>query len=68
MLRSKLEEAAGDILVLRKQLQNTRPCKGYDNKDICNDTTYTAVDYERLVNDLEKMKKKVAGKNNSDLQ
>ncbi|XP_004932656.1 coiled-coil domain-containing protein 149 isoform X1 [Bombyx mori] len=58
MLRSKLEEAAGDILVLRKQLQNTRPCKGYDNKDICNDTTYTAVDYERLVNDLEKMKKK----------
>ncbi|XP_063826709.1 coiled-coil domain-containing protein 149 [Ostrinia nubilalis] len=58
-LRSKLEEATGDIVALRKELQK----KEYyfeDNHDTkkSSNLTYSNQDYELLVQELEKIQKK----------
>lgn len=60
MLRSKLEEATGDIIVLRKQLQKKDEsqdnCGSKTTSNIC---SYSNKDYEQLIQELEKIKKKV---------
>lgn len=59
-LKSKLEEATGDIIVLRKQLQNRESVsvETNGNKKLSNIFTHSNKDYEQLVNELEKIQKK----------
>lgn len=60
MLHSKLEEATGDINVLRNQLQNKESLEmSTDKNNLFYNFTYSNKDYEQLVQDLEKIKKKV---------
>ncbi|XP_053604684.1 coiled-coil domain-containing protein 149 [Plodia interpunctella] len=58
MLRSKLEEATGDIVALRKQLKDTtlEDLQG-NNKTFAN-LSCSNKDYEQLVQELEKFQKK----------
>ncbi|XP_038213951.1 coiled-coil domain-containing protein 149 [Zerene cesonia] len=58
-LRSKLDEATGDIVAMRKQLQkNMLPeVTSTHNKTSCEET-YSILDYEQLVQELEKIQKK----------
>lgn len=60
MLHSKLEEATGDIEALRKQLQKKNSCveqnMGYQESDIF---VCTNIEYEQLVQELEKFQQKV---------
>ncbi|CAG9562751.1 unnamed protein product [Danaus chrysippus] len=55
-LKSKLEEANGDILALRKELQKIVLEEHNGNKKTC--TAFSKTDYEILVQDLEKVQKK----------
>ncbi|XP_047990588.1 coiled-coil domain-containing protein 149 isoform X2 [Leguminivora glycinivorella] len=57
-LRSKLEEASGDIVALRKQLQKTDSSESLGNRKQSTAVSYTPDDYEQLVQDLEKIQKK----------
>ncbi|XP_063363003.1 coiled-coil domain-containing protein 149 [Cydia amplana] len=57
-LRSKLEEASGDIVALRKQLQKTDSTDNIGNRKQSTALSYTPDDYEQLVQDLEKFQKK----------
>ncbi|XP_063535019.1 coiled-coil domain-containing protein 149 [Cydia strobilella] len=57
-LRSKLEEASGDIVALRKQLQKTDSTEKIGNRKQSTALSYTPDDYEQLVQDLEKIQKK----------
>ncbi|XP_045769610.1 coiled-coil domain-containing protein 149 [Maniola jurtina] len=54
-LRSKLEEANGDILALRKQLQRGQNYEELNGNKRCQTSRN---DYEQLVQELEKVKKK----------
>ncbi|CAH4033806.1 coiled-coil domain-containing protein 149 [Pieris brassicae] len=59
-LRSKLDDANGDILALRKQLQKNRIL---DNIGECKsaspvESIYSLLEYEQLVQELEKVQKK----------
>ncbi|KAM3965013.1 coiled-coil domain-containing protein 149 [Aphomia sociella] len=58
MLHSKLEEATGDIVALRKQLQKKDATfeENYGTKK--QSTNYSIQDYEKLVQELEKVQKK----------
>lgn len=59
-LRSKLEEATGDIVALRKQLQKKEANESVGgNRNISAAFSHTNNDYEQLVQELEKIKKKV---------
>lgn len=60
-LRSKLEEATGDIVALKKQLQKRESLTEEVNGNKKNSTifSYSHKDYEQLVNELEKNQKKV---------
>ncbi|XP_026748817.2 coiled-coil domain-containing protein 149 [Galleria mellonella] len=58
MLRSKLEEATGDIVALRKQLQKKESILEEYNENKKMSTAYSYKDYEKLVQELEKVKKK----------
>ncbi|CAB3254726.1 unnamed protein product [Arctia plantaginis] len=59
-LKSKLEEATGDILALRKQLQKKESglAEVDGNNKIYGIFTYSNKDYEQLVSELEKIHKK----------
>ncbi|CAG4930088.1 unnamed protein product [Colias eurytheme] len=58
-LRSKLDEATGDIVALRKQLQkNMLTNVTSDHKKSSCEDTYSILDYEHLVQELEKIQKK----------
>ncbi|XP_060801501.1 coiled-coil domain-containing protein 149 isoform X2 [Amyelois transitella] len=57
MLRSKLEEATGDIVALRKQLKDTTLEDIQGNKTTFANS-YSNKDYEQLVQELEKFQKK----------
>lgn len=61
-LRSKLEEATGDIIALRKQLQKRDSVSDDNNGNMKLSTifSYSNKDYEQLVNELEKIQKKVS--------
>ncbi|XP_059057214.1 coiled-coil domain-containing protein 149 [Achroia grisella] len=56
MLHSKLEEATGDIVALRKQLQKKETLIDESSKKTS--MTYSNKDYEQLVQELEKIQKK----------
>ncbi|KAJ0183258.1 hypothetical protein K1T71_001234 [Dendrolimus kikuchii] len=59
MLHSKLEEATGDIVVLRKQLQKKDEFQeSCGSKKSSNIYSYSNKDYEQLVQELERIKKK----------
>ncbi|XP_041979745.1 coiled-coil domain-containing protein 149 isoform X2 [Aricia agestis] len=58
-LRSKLEEAYGDISALRKQLQNYNLVDGYSTgKIFCPESPCNSKEFEKLVQDLEGIQKK----------
>ncbi|XP_075975177.1 coiled-coil domain-containing protein 149-like [Anticarsia gemmatalis] len=59
-LKSKLEEATGDIIALRKQLQKRESVNDLTNgnKKLSTIFSYSNNDYEQLVNELEKIQKK----------
>ncbi|XP_046978240.1 coiled-coil domain-containing protein 149 [Vanessa cardui] len=54
-LKSKLEEANGDILALRKQMQKGQ---SFDEQNEYKAFSTSKTDYEQLVQELEKIKKK----------
>ncbi|KAG6448861.1 hypothetical protein O3G_MSEX005724 [Manduca sexta] len=59
MLQNKLEEATGDITALRKQLHKKEYIDDFNgSKKSSNMFTCSNKDYEQLVQDLEKIKKK----------
>lgn len=63
-LRSKLEEATLDIVALRKQLQKKDAHDEVNGiRKMNNTTSYSNKDYEQLVQELEKILKKVCTKN-----
>lgn len=55
-LKSKLDEANGDILALRKQMQKGLASEEYNGNKIL---STSKTDYEQSVQELEKIKKKV---------
>ncbi|KAI8421710.1 hypothetical protein MSG28_009688 [Choristoneura fumiferana] len=57
-LKSKLEEATGDIVALRKQLQKKDPEDIYCCRKSSTSLSCSPNDYEQLVQDLEKIHKK----------
>ncbi|KAL0830544.1 hypothetical protein ABMA28_002702 [Loxostege sticticalis] len=59
-LRSKLEEATGDIVALRKQLQKKEYSfeDNHDSRKSSTHLSYSNKDYEQLVQELEKIQKK----------
>lgn len=66
-IRSKLEEATLDIVALRKQLQKRETHDDVSGiRKINNSSSYSNKDYEQLVQELEKILKKVLNMNESN--
>lgn len=59
-LRSKLEEATGDIVALRKQLQKKDAAEDLNGSRKTSTVSNSGKDYDQLVQDLEKVQKKVS--------